>query len=255
MSLAEKVEQLNREISGSFDRAFSSLRRELQQRLRESHEDLDRKIAGFAPAVPVLAHEDFAPAAEHLRGEARAGALDELRDAFALLDRARSQAAVLAALLAGAGGFASRAALLLWRAGELRGWGGQGFGDSEQALANLVMAPSAGSPWSRLAGGSAPAADSAPGSDTPPGSDTAGGAIPLSAADCAVLCGRIESPLPAHGFLVPLVLRDRTVAVLYADQLPPAAAAAAGPARLADTTTLSLPALQSLVYVAALAIE
>ena len=74
MSLAEKVEQLNREISGSFDRAFSSLRRELQQRLRESHEDLDRKIADFAPPVPLLAHEDFAPAAEHLRGEARAGA-------------------------------------------------------------------------------------------------------------------------------------------------------------------------------------
>jgi hypothetical protein len=235
MSLVEKVEQLNREISGSFDRAFSSLRQELQQRLRDSHEDLDRRITAFKPPVPVLAHEDFAPAAEHLRGEARAGALDELRDAFAALDRARSQSAVLAALIAGASGFASRTALLVSRGGELHGWGGHGFGDAEHLLADLVLTPPADGPWARLARAGVP--DGA-------------GAIQLSAADCAVLCGRIESPLPASGVLVPLVLRDRIVAVLYADQLQPQQEAAP-----AGGGTLALPALQSLVYVAALAIE
>ncbi|HVR11630.1 MAG TPA: hypothetical protein VMW75_26540, partial [Thermoanaerobaculia bacterium] len=81
------------------------------------------------------------------------------------------------------------------------------------------------------------------------GANAAGGAVSLSAADCAVLCGRIESPLPASGLLVPLVLRDRIVAVLYADQLPQTPDAAPGGG------SLSLPALQSLVYVAALAIE
>ncbi len=235
MSLVEKVEQLNREISGSFDRAFSSLRRELQQRLRESHEDLDRRIADFQPPLPSLKHEDLAPETEQMRGEARAGALEQLRDAFAALDQARSQSAVLTALLAGAAGFASRVALLLWRGGELHGWGGEGFGDSQHAFAGLVLTPPSGSPWGQLAdGGPAP-----------------GGAIQLSAADCAVLCGRIESPVPASGALVPLVLRDRTVAVLYADQLAPRQEEA--PA--GEGGTLSLPALQSLVYVAALAIE
>ena len=115
MSFVEKVEQWNREIAGSFDRAFSDLRRQLQERVRESHQDLDRRIEAFAPPLPVLAHEDLAPAADRLRGEARAGALDELRDALAALDRARSQSAALAALIAGAARFASRAALLLSR--------------------------------------------------------------------------------------------------------------------------------------------
>ena len=228
MSLVEKVEQWNREIAGSFDRAFSDLRRQLQERVRESHQDLDRRIEAFAPPPPVLAHEDLVPAADRLRGEARAGAFDELRDALAALDRARSQSAVLAALIAGAGQVAARAALLLCRGGELSGWGSQGFGDAEQSLRELVMTPSAGSPWGRVDGG----------------------AVQLSAADCAVLCGRIESPVPAFGVLIPLVLRDRTVAVLYADQLAERTAAAPDQA-----DTLSLAALQSLVYVAALAIE
>jgi hypothetical protein len=244
MSLVEKVEQLNREISGSFDRAFSSLRQELQQRVRESHEDLGRRIEAFQPPVPVLAHEDFAPAADHLRGEARAGAHGELRDAFAALDRARSQSAVLAALIGGAAGFASRTAVLLWRGGELHGWGGQGFGLPEHEWADLVVAPPADSPWGRLAG---------------PAVAGEGGAVQLSAADCAVLCERIESPIPASGVLVPLVLRDRVVAVLYADQLPQRPDSGQGqptqPTQPTQNPALSLPALQSLAYVAALAIE
>jgi hypothetical protein len=249
MSFVEKVEQWNREIAGSFDRAFSDLRRQLQERVRESHQDLDRRIEAFAPPLPVLAHEDLAPAADRLRGEARAGALGELRDALAALDRARSQSAVLAALIAGAAPFASRAALLLSRGGELRGWGGQGFGDAEHRLPDVTLTPPAGSPWSSVAPGGHGAGDDA-------GEHPAAGPVQLSAAECAVLCGRIESPVPAFGVLVPLVLRDRTVAVLYADQLPempemPERADAAP----GQASALSLPALQSLVYVAALAIE
>src|SRR5579862_4315945 len=153
MSFVEKVEQWNQEIAGSFDRAFADLRRQLQERVRESHQDLDRRIEAFAPPLPVLAHEDLAPAADRLRGEARAGALDELRDALAALDRARSQSAVLAALIAGAARFASRAALLLSRGGELHGWGGQGFGDAEHRLPDLALTPPAGSAWGRVGGG------------------------------------------------------------------------------------------------------
>jgi hypothetical protein len=249
MSFVEKVEQWNREIAGSFDRAFSDLRRQLQERVRESHQDLDRRIEAFAPPLPVLAHEDLAPAADHLRGEARAGALGELRDALAALDRARSQSAVLAALIAGAARFASRAALLLSRGGELRGWGGQGFGDAEHRLPDVTLTPPAGSPWDSVAPGEHGAGDDAGAA----GDHPAAGPVQLSAAECAVLCGRIESPVPAFGVLVPLVLRDRTVAVLYADQLPemPERADAAP----GQASALSLPALQSLVYVAALAIE
>jgi hypothetical protein len=247
MSFVEKVEQWNRDIAGSFDRAFSDLRRQLQERVRESHQDLDRRIEAFAPPLPVLAHEDLAPAADRLRGEARAGALGELRDALAALDRARSQSAVLAALIAGAARFASRGAVLLSRGGELRGWGGQGFGDADHRLPDVTLTPAAGSPWGSVAPGEHGAGDDAGGT---------GGSARLSAAECAVLCGRIESPVPAYGVLVPLVLRDRTVAVLYADQLPEMPEKPErGDATPGQASGLSLPALQSLVYVAALAIE
>ncbi len=247
MSFVEKVEQWNRDVAGSFDRAFSDLRRQLQERVRESHQDLDRRIEAFAPPLPVLAHEDLAPAADGLRGEARADALGELRDALAALDRARSQSAVLAALIAGTARFASRAALLLSRGGELRGWGGQGFGDAEHRLPDVTLTPPAGSPWGSVAPGEHSAGDDGGGT---------GSSVQLSAAECAVLCGRIESPVPAYGVLVPLVLRDRTVAVLYADQLPEMPEMPErGGAAPGQASALSLPALQSLVYVAALAIE
>jgi hypothetical protein len=68
--------------------------------------------------------------------------------------------------------------------------------------------------------------------------------------------------VPALGFLVPMVLRDRVGAVLYADPLAPMPAAPAAPAAPdapdvapARAATVALPAQQSLVYVAALAIE
>jgi hypothetical protein len=265
MSLVDEIEHLNREIGTTLERALSALRRELRDHLRESHQDLERKIEGFALAVPstLLAPEDLAPAAERLRAEARTGGFDQLREALAALDRARSQSAVLAALLAGAGHFASRTALLLWRGGELRGWGGQGFGDAEHALRGLTLAPAAGSVWLKAVGA---AQASGPGAG-----DGAAEPVQLSAAECAELCGRIGNPLPAFGLLVPLVLRDRVVAVLYADHLEsasepgeaagatdsaePGGAAEASSGASAAAAAFSRPALQSLVYVAALAIE
>ena len=91
----------------------------------------------------------------------------------------------------------TRAALLLGRGGELRGWGGQGFGDAEHRLPDVTLTPPADSPWGSFSAGG----------------HGAGGPVQLSAAECAVLCGRIESPVPAFGVLVPLVLRDRTLAM------------------------------------------
>lgn len=257
MSFVEKVEQLNQEIGASFDRALSALRQEMRDRLRDSHQDLERGLDAFRPplARPFVAHEDLAPVADRMRTEARGAAFEELRDAIAGLDRARTQSEVLTALLAGAGQVASRAALLLVRGGGLRGWGGHGFADSEKALHDLVLAPPGDSSWSRLAqpaedgeggasgtGGASQDGATAAASGAS-GASAAAGPVRLSAAECAVLCGPIESPVPAYGYLVPLVLRDRTVAALYADQSPDGED---GPV---------LPALQLLVYVAALTIE
>jgi hypothetical protein len=223
MSLSERIHQLNREIGDSVERALAELRQEISQRLRSSNEEVQRRLDEFTPALPssYVSHEDLAPAAERELGpNARRSALRGLRDALAAIDRARSQADILAALLHQSAGYASRAAVLLVRGGGLQGWGGEGFGDADASLRGLQLDSPNGA-WGRLS--------------------QAQGAVRLSASDCAALCSRIESALPAEGVLVPIVLRDRVAAGLYADR--------------AGDGELSVEALQVLAHAAAQAIE
>lgn len=222
MSLTEKVQQLNREIGATVERAMSDLRREVSERLRSSSEAVLQKLEELTPDLPgsFLRQEDFTPVSEELSASARRSALGELRDALAALDRARSQSEILTALLAEAGRYASRAALLLARGGEIRGWAGRGFGDADAAFPNVSLDASNGS-WGRLVQGQ--------------------GAFRLSAADCGELCSRLDVPLPGEGVLVPLVLRDRVAAGLYADRVGDGA--------------LAVEALQILTYAASQAIE
>jgi hypothetical protein len=223
MSLSEKVQQLNREIGATVERALSDLRREVSERLRSSSDEVLRKIEELAPELPgsFLRHEDFTPVSEELSASARKSAFGELRDALSAVDRARSQSEILTALLSEAGRYASRAALLLTRPGEIRGWAGRGFGDADAALPNVAVDTASDGSWGRLAQGQS--------------------TVRLSATDCAELCSRLEAPLPREGVLVPLVLRDRVAAALYAD-------------RLGDDA-LAVEALQILTYAASQAIE
>ncbi len=222
MPFSERVEELDREIRSTVARAFTELRDELAERLRRSHEDLLVHLEEREPTLPdeLLSLSELAPIAAQEAETARRAAFAELRDGLAALDHARSQADVLAALLEAAGRYASRSLLLLTRAGELRGWGGRGFGD-EAAVRALGLPLPEGGPWATLAGG--------------------GGTVPLSAPQCAELCSRLESELPRDGVLVPLVLRDRVAAALYADRT--------------GGDELLLEPLQALVYAAAQAIE
>jgi hypothetical protein len=229
MSLSEKVQQLNREIGSTFERAVADMRQEVSQWLKSSSEDLLGRLAELRPPVPdrFVAHEDLEPAvrsaaeglAEGLSSSARQGSVSELRDALGAIDRARSQADILNALLRESARYASRAAVLLVRGGEVRGWSGQGFGDAAVRDASLGS-PESGS-WSHAFQGQGPAR--------------------LTTAECAELCSRLESPVPREGVIVPLVLRDRVAAALYADRT--------------DGAPLTLEALQVLCYAAALAIE
>ncbi len=248
MPLSEKIQQINREIGATVERAISDLRQEVSQRLRAGHDEILRRLDEITPELPSsFVPEDLGNEAEELARQsahdaaleaarqaaeqaeetaaqrstgARSSAFAAVRDALAGIDRARSQAEILAALLREAGRFASRAAVLLVRGSELRGWGGHGFDDAEQAIRDLAFTSSAGSGWSRLAEGQT--------------------AVRLSAAECAELCSRIEAPLPHEGVLIPLVLRDRVAAGLYADRLD---------------DQLAAEAIQVLCYTAAMSIE
>lgn len=223
MSFSERVQQLNREIGATVERALSDLRREMSERLRTSSDEVLRRLEEFTPELPgsYLAHEDFAPAAAELSAGARSSAYGELRDSLQAVDRARSQADILTALLSESGRYASRTAILLIRPGEIRGWGGHGFGAADAAVSQLTLDASRDGAWARLGEGQS--------------------AVRLSAAECALLVSRLESPLPQEGVLIPLVLRDRVAAGLYADRL--------------DAGTFTIEALQILTYAAAQAIE
>ncbi len=222
MSFSERIHHLNREIGDTVERAIAELRQELSQRLRAGNEEIQRRLDELTPALPsaFLSDEDFAPAEREVGAGARRGALRDLRDGFAAIDRARSQAAILASLLRESARYASRAAVLLVRGSEVRGWGSEGFGDADSSIRSLVLEAQDG-PWERLLEGQ--------------------GAMLLSAGDCAGLCSRFESPLPRDGVLVPLVLRDHVAAALYADRL--------------DGDELGVEALQILAHAAAQAIE
>ena len=190
MSLSERIQQLNREISATVERALTDLRQEIGQRLRASNDEVQRRLDELVPVLPdsFLSHEDLLPAAERELGPGtRRNALRDLRDGVAVIDRARSQADILNALLRESLRYASRAVVLLNRGGELRGWGSQGFGDADAALRELSLSASPDSVWGRLAQGE--------------------GASRLSAAECAELCSRVESPAPRVGASVPVILR------------------------------------------------
>ncbi len=224
MSFSERVEELDREIGAAVERAIGTLRRELNERLHSGHQQLLRSLDEVKTDLPsrLLTDDHVAPIAREATGTARQGAFAELRDAVVEIDSARSQAAILSALLAGGRRFASRTAVLILKNGQLQGWGAQGFGDGErdgdQAIRGLSIADGA---WGRLGRGD--------------------GTVRLAAAECADLCSRLESPLPQDAVLVPLVLRDQVAAALYADHL--------------DGADLLVEGVQTLAYVASQAIE
>jgi hypothetical protein len=232
MSLSEKIHQLNREIGDSVEHALAELRREISQRLHASNEEIQKRLEDFSPSLPTsyLSHEELTSSAEReLAPSARRGALGDLRDALSRLDRARSQAEILTVLLRESARHASRAALLLVRGEGLQGWGSEGFGDAGATALRALVLDAPNGAWGGLG--------------------TAQSAVRLSAAECAVLCSRIESPLPHDGVLVPIVLRDHVAAVLYADRLED------GPENGPENSDLAVEALQILAYSAAQGIE
>lgn len=223
MPLADKVQQLDQQIASAVKNTLASLRQELNERLRQGTESIRERIEGLEAVLPAsfVGDHDLEPIATEAAAGARRQAFSDLARALSALDRATSQAAVLAALLEQSCAYASRAALFLTPAEAARGWRGEGFGDAAAALPELVIPYSEGTAWGALAQGR--------------------GTVVLAAADCADLASRLESPVPREAVLIPLVLADRVAAALYADR--------------SGEGVLEVPALQALVHLAAQAIE
>ena len=152
------------------------------------------------------------------RREARERGFRLLREATARLDAAREQSELLAALVEEAGRFASRTALLLTRPDAAQGWAALGFEAGIEGVRLGYDTPGLG----RIAAGR--------------------GAAALGAEECAPIAQQLGGAAPVEGVLVPLVLRDRVAAALYAD-------------RLKAEDTFAPAALQLLVFTAAQLLE
>lgn len=242
MPLGDRIRELDEQVASAVRRAVEDLREEVRQRLDEATSELQRRLGEVAPDLPAsfvsedslrrIAEEAAAPteeALEEARAEGRregersgrAGTHEALRAALANIDRAGGQTGVLEALLEATADHAPRAAILLVREGRLAGWGARGF-EADGEAARSVALDAGEQPWSDLVAG--------------------GGPQGVSGAQCAPLVSQLESALPREGWAVPLVLRDRVAAVLYAD--------CPGEDDRAD-----LAALQILTWAAALALE
>jgi hypothetical protein len=194
----EPIRRLEEEVNQRAREAFSGLREQLAERLRRMSDDAVAELADLVPETPpsFLRADEITPLAEEAGRAAGRRAVGELVGALSAIDRARTQGAILDALAREGGRFASRTAVLLTRSGGAEVWSAHGW---ERGMGELALSYPDSGAWSPGSFGRATTA--------------------LAGADCADLCGAADEPLPEEGLLVPLVLRDRLAAVVYADRL------------------------------------
>src|SRR5579864_6880564 len=120
----------------------------------------------------------------------------QLLRAIAAVRQANGQKEILSALLDGAGRFTSRAALFVVKGGSVIGWQGRGFAHNE-SLKNFSLAASTGL-CARVLEQKAPVRGTADEFD-------------------AGFSGTFAAPQDQRVFLLPLLLKEKVAAVLYAD--------------------------------------
>jgi hypothetical protein len=224
MPLPDHLADLERKVSARLDEALAEMRRAVEAGAQRASSALLADLDGVRPlaAGPLVAEQDLLDIAREERGAARRELASSLRLGLLELDRARTQSAVLAALLASARPFGERAALWLMRPHEILGWASVGFADpGGDRVAGRTVPHSASPALERLAEGR--------------------GGVLVAGAEASELASALEIPAPKQAVLVPLVLRDRLAAALYVDS--------------ADSIELEVAALQLLAVAAAQRLE
>lgn len=225
MSLPDHLADLERKVSARFDEALAELRQEMRRAVEAGAQRASSAVLAELDKIGprttggLLAGEDLLEMTGAERSAARRDFACSLRSALIAFDGARTQGAVLEALLASARTFGDHAALWLMRPEELLGWASLGF--AGEPVAGVAF-PHAGSPaLQRLAEGR--------------------GCVRLAGTDAAHLASVLEIEAPKQALLVPLILRDRVAAVLYLDS--------------AGSGELEIEALQILALAAAQRLE
>ena len=228
MALPDHLADLERKVSARFSEALAEIRLEMRRAVqaeaqRASSAMLSELEAITPPrAATLVAEEDLLDLAREAGAEGQRSLARALRTTLVEFDAARTQNAVLQALLAGARQFGDRAALWLMRPQEIVGWASVGFagGFAGDPIAGRTLAHSASPALARLATGRS--------------------CVLLGAAEAAPLADALAIVAPARALFVPLVLRDRIAAALYLD------AAGGGAFEVEALQVLALAAAQRL---------
>ncbi len=234
-------ESLRREIEGFIEGRIGGIRQEiatLQSQLNESlSRMLDRQSeVGLEGSLTTAiaehlktAHDEGVDLAANESSQARASSeMAIVKAAIEEIDEQESQAGILKTLVNRASAFAPRVAFFVVKGDQSIGWRARGFQGSvgDNAIHQMSFAV---------------AADTAVGEAARSRSPWSGS--PSSHSENHMILNRFGDDPPARIVAVPLVVRDRAVAVLYADSND------------LDSDAINLEAIETLVRVAGMAVE
>ena len=234
-------ESLRREIESYLEGRLSAVKQEiatLQSLVNESLQGFLERQADVQLEGSLVASITEHLHAAHERGiemaaaeSTRAKASSDMaivKSAISELNEQKSQADILKALVNRAASFAPRVAFFVVKGDQATGWRGRGFEGTvgDQAIQQISMALSA---------------DTVIGSAAKSLTTWSGG--PGSHADDHLLVNRLGEEPPQRMVAIPLTVRGRAVAVLYADSAA------------LDSESINLEALETLVSVSSMAVE
>ena len=234
-------ESLRKEIESFIEGRIGGIRQEiatLQSQLNESlSRMLDRQAevgleGSLATAIAEhlkTAHDEGVDLAANESSQARASSeMAIVKAAIEEIDEQESQAGILKALVNRASSFAPRIAFFVVKGDQSIGWRARGFQGSvgDNAIHQVSCAVAADTAVGEAARSRAPWSGS-----------------PSSHSENHMILNRFGDDPPARIVAVPLVVRDRAVAVLYADSND------------LDSDAINLEAIETLVRVAGMAVE
>ncbi len=217
--IKQEIAQLQSELNESMTRLLD----------RQSETQLDGSVAAAILEHLRAAHEEGIDLAASESSRAKASSdMAIVKAAISDIDEQRTQGEILKTLVNRSASFAPRVAFFVIKGDQSLGWRARGFQGSvgDDAISRISFATSA---------------DTVIGDVASSRKTWSGG--PGSHSDDHLILNRLGEEPPQRVVAIPLVVRDRTVAVLYADS--------AG----LDSEAINLEALETLVTVAAMAVE
>ena len=215
----QEIAQLQSELNESLSRLLD----------RQAEVQLDGSVAASISEHLRAAHEEGVGLAASESSRAKASSdMAIIKAAIAEVDDERTQTDVLKTLVNRSASFAPRVAFFVIKGEQAIGWRARGFQGSmgDDAIRQISFPTSADTVVKEVSN-----------------SRTTWSGDPESQSENQLFVNRLGDQPPQHIVAIPLVVRERTVAVLYADS--------AG----LDSEAINLEALETLVRVSAMAVE